>query len=38
VSELRQLFGSSRRIAVPLLEYFDRTFVTLRQGDKRTLR
>jgi len=38
VSDLRQALGSSRRIVVPLLEYFDRTFVTLRQGDKRTLR
>jgi selenocysteine-specific elongation factor len=38
VSELRQVLGSSRRIVVPLLEYLDRTFVTLRQGDKRTLR
>ena len=38
VSELRQALGTSRRIVVPLLEYFDRTFVTLRQGDTRTLR
>jgi len=38
VSELRQALGSSRRVVVPLLEYLDRTFVTLRQGDKRTLR
>ena len=38
VSELRQILGASRRIVVPLLEYFDRTYVTLRQGDKRTLR
>ena len=38
VSELRQSVGASRRIVVPLLEYLDRTFVTLRQGDKRTLR
>ena len=38
VSELRQVVGASRRIVVPLLEYLDRTFVTLRQGDKRTLR
>ena len=38
VSELRQTLGSSRRVVVPLLEYFDRTFVTLRQGDKRALR
>ena len=38
VSELRQAVGASRRIVVPLLEYLDRTFVTLRQGDKRALR
>ena len=38
VSELRQSVGASRRIVVPLLEYLDRTFVTLRHGDKRTLR
>ena len=38
VSELRQVVGGSRRIVVPLLEYLDRTFVTLRQGDRRTLR
>jgi selenocysteine-specific elongation factor len=38
VSELRQALGSSRRVVVPLLEYLDRTFVTLRQGDKRILR
>ena len=38
VSELRQALGSSRRVIVPLLEHLDRAFVTLRQGDKRTLR
>ena len=38
VSELRQALGSSRRVVVPLLEYLDRTFVTVRQGDKRALR
>jgi selenocysteine-specific elongation factor len=38
VSELRQALGSSRRVVVPLLEYFDRTFVTVRRGDKRALR
>jgi selenocysteine-specific elongation factor len=38
VSELRQSLGSSRRIVVPLLEYLDRTFVTVRHGDKRALR
>jgi selenocysteine-specific elongation factor len=38
VSDLRQALGTSRRVVVPLLEYLDRTFVTLRQGDTRTLR
>jgi len=38
VSELRQALGSSRRIVVPLLERLDRDGVTLRQGDKRSLR
>ena len=38
VSELRPIVGASRRIAVPLLEYLDRTSVTLRQGDRRRLR
>jgi selenocysteine-specific elongation factor len=38
VSELRQALGSSRRVVVPFLEYLDRTFVTVRHGDKRTLR
>jgi selenocysteine-specific elongation factor len=38
VSDLRQVLGSSRRVVVPLLEHLDRTFVTLRQGDRRTVR
>jgi selenocysteine-specific elongation factor len=38
VSELRQSLGSSRRVVVPLLEYLDRTFVTVRHGDRRALR
>jgi selenocysteine-specific elongation factor len=38
VSDLRQSLGSSRRVVVPLLEYLDRTFVTVRRGDKRALR
>jgi selenocysteine-specific elongation factor len=38
VSDLRQALGSSRRVVIPLLEHLDRTFVTLRQGDKRTVR
>jgi selenocysteine-specific elongation factor len=38
VSDLRQSLGSSRRVVVPFLEYLDRTFVTVRRGDKRALR
>jgi selenocysteine-specific elongation factor len=38
VSELRQSLGSSRRVVVPFLEYLDRTFITVRHGDKRVLR
>jgi selenocysteine-specific elongation factor len=38
VSDLRQALGTSRRVVIPLLEYLDRTFVTLRQGDTRVLR
>ena len=38
VSELRQSLGSSRRVVVPFLEYLDRTFVTVRHGDRRALR
>ncbi len=38
VSDLRQSLGTSRRVVVPFLEYLDRTFVTVRQGDKRGLR
>jgi selenocysteine-specific elongation factor len=38
VSEVRQSLGSSRRVVVPFLEYLDRTFVTVRHGDKRALR
>ncbi|MGI8438291.1 MAG: selenocysteine-specific translation elongation factor [Chthoniobacterales bacterium] len=37
VSDLRQAMGSSRRVMVPLLEYFDRVGVTRRVGDKRAL-
>jgi selenocysteine-specific elongation factor len=38
VSQLREALGSSRRIVVPLLERLDRDGLTLRQGDKRSLR
>jgi selenocysteine-specific elongation factor len=38
VSDLRQALGASRRIVVPLLEKLDKTGVTRREGDKRSLR
>ena len=38
VSELRRAIGSSRRVIIPLLERLDRTGVTERKGDRRTLR
>ncbi len=38
VSELRQVTGTTRRVIVPLLEYFDRIGLTRRFGDRRTLR
>ncbi len=34
----RDVLGSSRKTAIPLLEYFDRTGLTLRVGDVRKLR
>jgi selenocysteine-specific elongation factor len=37
-SDLRQMLGSSRRVAMPFLERLDRDAITLRQGDKRRLR
>jgi selenocysteine-specific elongation factor len=37
-SDLRQMLGNSRRVAIPLLERLDRDGVTLRQGDRRSLR
>jgi selenocysteine-specific elongation factor len=38
VSELKQALGVSRRIAVPLLEWLDRSGITRREGDRRVLR
>jgi selenocysteine-specific elongation factor len=38
VSELRQATTTTRRVIVPLLEYFDRVGLTKRTGDRRTLR
>ena len=38
VSAFRELLGTSRKFAVPLLEYFDSAGVTMRSGDVRVLR
>jgi selenocysteine-specific elongation factor len=38
VSELRQLLGTSRKYAVPLVEYLDKIGFTERDGDKRRLK
>ncbi|MBE9531808.1 MAG: selenocysteine-specific translation elongation factor [Proteobacteria bacterium] len=38
VSEYRDLLGTGRKIAIEILEYFDRELVTLRRGDYRVLR
>jgi selenocysteine-specific elongation factor len=34
----KELTGLSRKFSIPLLEYFDKTKVTIRVGDKRILR
>ena len=34
----RDLFGTSRKYAIPLLEYFDREGITVRVGDVRRLK
>jgi selenocysteine-specific elongation factor len=35
--EFKDRFGTSRKYAIPLLEYFDSVGVTMRQGDVRVL-
>ena len=35
VGQFKELFGLSRKIAIPLLEWFDRAGVTKRTGDVR---
>lgn len=37
VSAFKELAGISRKYAIPLLEYFDRSKVTIRSGDKRLI-
>ena len=38
LADIRARLECSRRVLLPLLEYFDRTGVTARNGDRRTLR
>jgi selenocysteine-specific elongation factor len=35
VAQARDLLGTTRKIAIPLLEYLDRIKFTVRYGDKR---
>ena len=37
-SELRSMLGGSRKYVIPLLEYFDRTGLTRREGDFRVMK
>jgi len=37
VAQFKDFFGLSRKVAIPLLEYFDREGVTKRIGDSRTV-
>jgi len=37
-ADFRDLLGCGRKLAIEILEYFDRERVTLRSGDERTLR
>ena len=36
--QLKEMTGASRKYTIPLIEYFDRTQVTVRVGDSRVLR
>ncbi|MDA8226389.1 MAG: selenocysteine-specific translation elongation factor [Desulfitobacterium hafniense] len=37
VAQVREIWSTSRKFAVPLLEYFDQKKITKREGDKRVL-
>jgi selenocysteine-specific elongation factor len=37
-ASFRDLFGTSRKYTIPLLEYFDREGITIRVGDTRRLK
>jgi selenocysteine-specific elongation factor len=38
LGDFRDLLQTSRKVAVPLLEYFDSARITVREGDTRKLR
>ncbi len=38
VAEVRDLFGTSRKYALAIMEHLDETKVTVRVGDERVLR
>ncbi len=38
MAAFRDAVGTSRKYAVPLMEWFDATGITIRDGDRRTLR
>jgi selenocysteine-specific elongation factor len=38
MADFRNLLGTSRKYAVPLLEWFDARGITIRTGDYRVLR
>jgi len=38
VADMRDLLGCGRRLAIEILEYFDKERITLRKGDERVLR
>ena len=37
VADVRDAFGTSRKYALPLLEYLDKEHITRRNGDERVL-
>ena len=37
IAEFKELSGTSRKHAIPLLEYFDQTRITLREGSRRRI-
>jgi selenocysteine-specific elongation factor len=36
--QFKEMTGTSRKYTIPLIEYFDRTQITVRVGDTRVLR